>query len=833
MVGKKDKYLVAAQKFIERGQLDKALVEFAKVVQEDPKDTRTWLKMAELHAKRGGNAEATEIYLRTGDLYSEQGSAQKAVAVYKNVLKLSPGTVAAHLKLGGLFKQIGLVSDAVQQFELAAAALQRANKSSEAVAAVRQAVETQPDNVVLRVKLAESASQAGLVDEAIREFGKAADDLKAQGRTDESLRVVERILFHQPDNFANARELAEAYIAKGSPRLALPKLQACLKGDSRDPRTLSLLAKALEQLGQVPKAVSVLKELVRLCQELGRSSERDAAILRGLTLDPSDHELRAVAARHHLRGAAGAAGEATPPPVGLNDSSDSRRGGGTFHLSGVEPIPAGGGSGRVIKSVGAAEGSARGAAVGAAFGSGGIAGPAVGRILAEADVFVKYGLLERAADHLGRVFEFDPAHRDAREKLIGVLQRLGRRDDAARQIEILAQQLAPTSPAEAKKLAEKALLLDPRAEKARALFETLPGPGLDSLPGIALDAEDDPAANVETPPVGTDPSIEAIAATPLPIAAASIADAEDDAGGFDVEISTVDLAAAVDIEFPSGDVVSSINAEFDAAFGSVGDRVDTGDDEETDAFSEAEATIAGEGDLFAVAPQMVDEDELSAELDQVTFFIEQSLAEEARSLLQDLEARFFRHSRVVAKFQELRVFEARSGALDVATPPVGSDDHLPAVGSTVIEGPGSNVEGTPPPRAVVTGGDGADFSTHADLGIAYKEMGLFDAAIAELKLLAREPEREVFALTIMGECYESKGSFTDAVLRYKRALNCPQVTKEETRALYFLLGGAFEHLGDVSEALYFYEKVAKRDPKFRDVGQKVAELKPRLVKRAR
>ncbi len=37
------------------------------------------------------------------------------------------------------------------------------------------------------------------------------------------------------------------------------------------------------------------------------------------------------------------------------------------------------------------------------------------RILAEADVFVKYGLLERAADHLARVFELDVEQRDARE----------------------------------------------------------------------------------------------------------------------------------------------------------------------------------------------------------------------------------------------------------------------------------------------------------------------------------------------------------------------------------------------------------------------------------
>ena len=53
MVTKKDKALAAAQKFLERGQHEKALAEFARVVQEDPRDTRTWLKMAEIHARRG------------------------------------------------------------------------------------------------------------------------------------------------------------------------------------------------------------------------------------------------------------------------------------------------------------------------------------------------------------------------------------------------------------------------------------------------------------------------------------------------------------------------------------------------------------------------------------------------------------------------------------------------------------------------------------------------------------------------------------------------------------------------------------------------------------
>jgi tetratricopeptide (TPR) repeat protein len=133
----------------------------------------------------------------------------------------------------------------------------------------------------------------------------------------------------------------------------------------------------------------------------------------------------------------------------------------------------------------------------------------------------------------------------------------------------------------------------------------------------------------------------------------------------------------------------------------------------------------------------------------------------------------------------------------------------------------------PSPVAVVAGGEKVDLSTHGDLGIAYKEMGLLDAAIGEFKLLTQDPAREVFALTMIGECCEAKGSLTDAIIRYKEGLNCPQITPEETVQLYYCLGSTFERLADQSEALYFYEKVAKRDPKFRDVSDKLLHLRPR------
>ena len=115
---KKDKHLAAAQKFLERGQEDRALEEFARVVQEDASDTRTWLKMAEIHAQRGALDEARDIYLRTAEIYSAQGFLHKAITVYKSVLKLMPGLPHVRERLAETYRQLGLVADAMHELEL-------------------------------------------------------------------------------------------------------------------------------------------------------------------------------------------------------------------------------------------------------------------------------------------------------------------------------------------------------------------------------------------------------------------------------------------------------------------------------------------------------------------------------------------------------------------------------------------------------------------------------------------------------------------------------------------------------------------------------------------
>ncbi len=117
-----------------------------------------------------------------------------------------------------------------------------------------------------------------------------------------------------------------------------------------------------------------------------------------------------------------------------------------------------------------------------------------------------------------------------------------------------------------------------------------------------------------------------------------------------------------------------------------------------------------------------------------------------------------------------------------------------------------------------------DTDTHFDLGIAYKEMGLLDDAMKEFDLAMRNPQRECICQTMIGLCYLEQGKTTDAISRFKHGLYAEAKTDREELGLYFELGNAYELLQDPREALYYFEKVAKRAPEFREVQSRIASL---------
>jgi pilus assembly protein FimV len=79
----KNKIIEAAAKLVAKGAYDKAIKEYQKILDSDPKDVRVLQKMGELFQKKNENPQAAHYFSKVAEGYSQDGFFLKAVALYK------------------------------------------------------------------------------------------------------------------------------------------------------------------------------------------------------------------------------------------------------------------------------------------------------------------------------------------------------------------------------------------------------------------------------------------------------------------------------------------------------------------------------------------------------------------------------------------------------------------------------------------------------------------------------------------------------------------------------------------------------------------------------
>jgi len=124
--------------------------------------------------------------------------------------------------------------------------------------------------------------------------------------------------------------------------------------------------------------------------------------------------------------------------------------------------------------------------------------------------------------------------------------------------------------------------------------------------------------------------------------------------------------------------------------------------------------------------------------------------------------------------------------------------------------------------------DVEDTESHYNLGIAYKEMGLFDEAVAEFDKALKNPGRMVDSLALKGTCLFMKGDFEQAEKVFKSGLVYPGLNADERISLYYEMGLLYEAWGRPLEALDSFQLVADADLFYRSVGEKIEEIRKML-----
>jgi tetratricopeptide (TPR) repeat protein len=391
----------------------------------------------------------------------------------------------------------------------------------------------------------------------------------------------------------------------------------------------------------------------------------------------------------------------------------------------------------------------------------------VKRILAEADVFVKYGLVDRAADHLRRVFDRVPTHQGAHERLAAVLVQLDRKAEAAAEYEVLAQQFIASKPASAAGYARKALELNPSARRALEVLGMVAG----SLP-------------TESSPSG--PKLDARRSWAWARPSRTSSKATRSSCWANVEPD----------EFTGNEGGAATGGNQDRTRGGPllgrGRRGQAktwrGDPSGQHAHARSRgARVHGANEPSSCHPEPAlsgSDDAFLADLEQVDFFIEQGLTGRSHGHAR----RAGNRSRTHARRRSARKAGSVLGA-DSAT----SQGAVPAQvhGGTTESTRNLRKTGRVFSHAPAVKAEEHDIDTHADLGIMEKTMERYDAAIEHFKAVMEDPKREVFALSMIGECSEALGDSAEAIRCYQDALKRPSATAAEATQLYFQLGNVF------------------------------------------
>jgi len=765
------KVLDSAQKFLAKGLLDKAIAEYRKLVEDDPKDPRTLLKIGDIYARKGDLQDACKIYYEVADQYASQGFFLKAVAVYKQILKVDHDQLKALRQLAEMYEMLSLISDAFVTYEQLLDREEREGDSDKVLLTLEKMVRLDPKNVPATVRYAEALSRIDRKEDAARAFADGARVLKEEGNIEDYVKVAERLLYHRSDDIDLARELAELYMERGDAKRALVKLQICFNADPTNIQTLEMIAEGFRKLDQTLKMLSVYKEIARLLAVAEQHEQLTQILRKILEVDPDNIDakkdlarvesklpkpasLPQISERPHASEVAKTqeSDEVVEQPEESDDakgkgprfsileqSSDKRATNGQLEksdeaffvdseeetdvpLSSIEDIPVTFSSFAPPPSSGSARPSSAPPPPSTVPPS---PDAQIKRLMSECEVFLRYSLHDKAFSLLNKVLDIDPQHIKARRILKDLYVDTGNLSEAINQLFILAASVESADPSLAADYLLEIIEIDPINERARTELEAIP-----ILRKASSSEETEPTAQ---PEIRLEPRVE--------------------------EKTTI-------LPNPKLDLDTSETISIKGAFST------------------------------PPVPKKQDSEPLPEELvevfEEIDFYLDQQLVQEARSTIKDALESFPDHPVLLDKLQQIESFE------EVVTTTNKERDQEQQRGEE------SRVS-----------------DTHYDSGIAYMEMELHDLAITEFEHCLTDERLSCKAYTMLGLCYLSRGEIQEGIRHFEAGLLTANHTDEEEKVIQFELGNAYELLEDYEQAQKRFQKVASKDPYFRDVKERL------------
>jgi len=274
--------LRTAEKLLRQGKLDPAIAEYARVVEDHPRDWNTANLLGDLYVRSKRIDLAVQQFRRLADRLNEEGFFPKAAAVYKKLLKLKPDDEHSLVQSAELASTQGLLADARSFLNTLAELRQtRGDKRGAAQARIRLG-SLDPADYDARIAAARARIEVGDAPGAARDLKEIAAELSEKGRGTEAIEALRQAAEINPEDQDVRERLFQIYLSTGD----FTRARQC----AVNAQELKALASALESAKQADEALAVLSDAARL--------------------DPADSDLRTHLARTFVaRGDVDAAAE--------------------------------------------------------------------------------------------------------------------------------------------------------------------------------------------------------------------------------------------------------------------------------------------------------------------------------------------------------------------------------------------------------------------------------------------------------------------------------------------------------------------------------------------
>jgi pilus assembly protein FimV len=261
----KNMVLKEAQKFAAKGQFDKAILEWRKLLKDYPSDSSIYNTIGDLSLKKGGSkgkAEAVDAYYRAGTILAAEGFTSKAIAVFRKVLNIDPKKVEVHLALGDMNADKGLTSNALESYKLAADHYKQNKEMRKALDIYQKMADLNPSNAAFRLKLADMYAKEGMNEAAIKSYLETADVHLSNGAFNDARQIFEKALTLDPNNMQVYYKAGIVYYKEGKYVEACKAIKPAFESDPANQELVDIYLDALAKAGRDTEAEEIYKKLL-------------------------------------------------------------------------------------------------------------------------------------------------------------------------------------------------------------------------------------------------------------------------------------------------------------------------------------------------------------------------------------------------------------------------------------------------------------------------------------------------------------------------------------------------------------------------------------------